>query len=92
MLKFWDKVERLCSLFVYEKGIVVEMKGKGVGEVVDVNLQLQMFKVDFEMIKGMFVGFWVVGKMLMVFNFEYIFYCKYMILDEFESMELVEFF
>ena len=64
--KLWDKVERLRSLLVFEQGTVVAMKGKGVGEVTDVNLALQTLKVDFERQKGVSVGFRAAGKMLTV--------------------------
>ncbi|MEM6704253.1 MAG: GreA/GreB family elongation factor [Acidobacteriota bacterium] len=88
--KLWDKVERLRSLLAYEKGTVVEMKGKGVGEVIDVNLQLQTLKVDFETIKGMSVGFRAAGKMLTVLDTEHVLYRKHTTPDELESMKPAE--
>jgi transcription elongation GreA/GreB family factor len=62
--KLWDKVERLRNLFAYRVGTVVHMADKGVGEIVDVNLELQTLKVDFEQFKGLSVGFRAAGKML----------------------------
>lgn len=62
--KTWEKVEKLENLLAFDVGTVVAMEGKGVGRVVDANLGLESFKVDFERIKGMTVGFKAAAKLL----------------------------
>jgi len=62
--KLWDKVDRLRNLMAYRPGDIVEMKGRGVGRIVEVNLLLQTFKLDLERVKGIAVGFRAAGKML----------------------------
>ncbi|HKV09789.1 MAG TPA: GreA/GreB family elongation factor [Thermoanaerobaculia bacterium] len=62
--KVWEKVERLESLLAFDVGTVVAMEGKGVGRVVDANLGLESFKIDFERIKGLTVGFKAAPKLL----------------------------
>jgi transcription elongation GreA/GreB family factor len=62
--KTWEKVERLESLLAFDVGTVVAMEGKGVGRVVEANLGLESFKVDFERHRGLMVGFKAAGKLL----------------------------
>src|SRR5579862_1692286 len=62
--KTWEKVDRLESLLAFDVGTVVAMEGKGVGRVVDANLGLESFKVDFERNKGLMVGFKAAAKLL----------------------------
>jgi transcription elongation GreA/GreB family factor len=62
--KTWEKVERLESLLAFDVGTVVAMEGKGVGRVVEANLGLESFKVDFEKIRGLTVGFKAAPKLL----------------------------
>ncbi|HSK75561.1 MAG TPA: GreA/GreB family elongation factor [Thermoanaerobaculia bacterium] len=62
--KIWEKVERLEGLLAFDVGTVVAMEGKGVGRVVDANLGLESFKVDFERHKGLTVGFKAAPKLL----------------------------
>lgn len=62
--KTWEKVERLETLLAFDIGTVVAMEGKGVGRVVEANMGLESFKIDFERIKGMNVGFKAAGKLL----------------------------
>ncbi|HEV2845519.1 MAG TPA: hypothetical protein VG477_11780, partial [Thermoanaerobaculia bacterium] len=62
--KLWEKVDRLESLLAFDVGTVVAMEGKGVGRVVDANLGLESFKVDFERIRGVTVGFKAAPKLL----------------------------
>jgi transcription elongation GreA/GreB family factor len=62
--KTWEKVERLEGLLAFDVGTVVAMEGKGVGRVVDANLGLESFKVDFERIRGVTVGFKAAPKLL----------------------------
>lgn len=63
--KTWEKVERLEGLLSYEVGSVVFMQGRGAGRVVEVNLGLESFKVDFERFKGLTVGFKAAPKLLL---------------------------
>ncbi len=85
--KLWDKVDRLRNLLIYEIGTVVAMKDKGVGQVVDVNLQLQTLKVDFEKIKGMSVGFRAAGKMLEILPEDHVLYRKLNAPGELQELE-----
>jgi transcription elongation GreA/GreB family factor len=62
--KMWEKVERLEGLLAFDVGTVVSMEGKGVGRVVEANLGLESFKVDFEKIRGLTVGFKAAPKLL----------------------------
>src|SRR5258708_4769676 len=62
--KTWEKVDRLESLLAFDVGTVVAMEGKGVGRVVDANLGLESFKVDFERHRGLVVGFKAAAKLL----------------------------
>lgn len=62
--KIWEKVDRLEGLLAFDVGTVVAMEGKGVGRVVDANLGLESFKVDFERIRGLTVGFKAAPKLL----------------------------
>jgi transcription elongation GreA/GreB family factor len=64
LAKTWEKVERLESLLAFDVGTVVAMEGKGVGRVVDANLGLESFKVDFERHRGLMVGFKAAAKLL----------------------------
>lgn len=62
--KTWEKVDRLETLLSFDVGTVVAMEGKGVGRVVDANLGLESFKIDFERHKGLMVGFKAAPKLL----------------------------
>ncbi len=62
--KTWEKVERLEGLLAFDVGTVVAMEGKGVGRVTEANLGLESFKVDFERIRGVTVGFKAAPKLL----------------------------
>ena len=62
--KTWEKVDRLESLLAFDVGTVVAMDGKGVGRVVEANLGLESFKVDFERHRGLMVGFKAAAKLL----------------------------
>ncbi|HEY0555186.1 MAG TPA: hypothetical protein VGG20_13030, partial [Thermoanaerobaculia bacterium] len=62
--KTWEKVDRLEGLLAFDVGTVVAMEGKGVGRVVEANLGLESFKVDFERIRGLTVGFKAAPKLL----------------------------
>jgi transcription elongation GreA/GreB family factor len=64
LAKTWEKVERLESLLAFDVGTVVAMEGKGVGRVVEANLGLESFKVDFERHRGLMVGFKAAAKLL----------------------------
>jgi transcription elongation GreA/GreB family factor len=62
--KNWEKVERLEGLLAFDVGAVVAMEGKGVGRVVEANLGLESFKIDFERNRGLMVGFKAAPKLL----------------------------
>lgn len=62
--KAWEKVERLRELVPFDVGSVVWMKGKGAGRVVELNLELEGFKVDFPGHAGLSVGLRAAPKML----------------------------
>ncbi|HUF79481.1 MAG TPA: hypothetical protein VMR44_11255, partial [Thermoanaerobaculia bacterium] len=62
--KAWEKVDRLRELVPYDVGAVVWMKGKGAGRVVEMNLELEGFKVDFAGHAGLSVGFRAAPRML----------------------------
>jgi transcription elongation GreA/GreB family factor len=64
LAKTWEKVDRLEGLLAFDVGTVVAMEGKGVGRVVEANLGLESFKVDFERIRGLTVGFKAAPKLL----------------------------
>ena len=64
IVKTWEKVDRLEGLLAFDVGTVVAMEGKGVGRVVEANLGLESFKVDFERIRGLTVGFKAAPKLL----------------------------
>jgi transcription elongation GreA/GreB family factor len=59
-----EKIERLEQLLAYDVGTVVAMEGRGVGRVVEANLQLASFKVDFSGHAPLHVGFRAAPKML----------------------------
>ncbi|HPK66970.1 MAG TPA: hypothetical protein PKX99_10310, partial [Thermoanaerobaculia bacterium] len=40
----WEKVERLLALLAFDVGTVVEMQGRGVGRIVEVNLALESLR------------------------------------------------
>ncbi len=58
------KVRRLRALLEFDRGAVVWMDGKGAGRVVEVNLQLDNFKIDFDRHPGLRVGFRAASKLL----------------------------
>jgi transcription elongation GreA/GreB family factor len=62
--KTWEKVERLQGLLQFDVGSVVLMEGRGAGRVIEANLGLESFKIDFERFPGMSVGFKAAPKLL----------------------------
>jgi transcription elongation GreA/GreB family factor len=62
--KTWEKVDKFESLLAFDLGTVVLMQGKGVGRVVEANVALESFKVDFERHRGLNVGFKAAPKLL----------------------------
>lgn len=62
--KNWKKVERLEALLSYDIGSIVHMEGKGAGNVVEVNMALESFKINFERIGDVRVGFAAAPKLL----------------------------
>ncbi|MDP9121830.1 MAG: GreA/GreB family elongation factor [Acidobacteriota bacterium] len=70
--KTWEKVDRLEGLLAFDVGSVVAMEGKGVGRVVEANLGLESFKVDFERHRGLMVGFKAAAKLLRALKPEHV--------------------
>ncbi len=70
--KTWEKVDRLRHLVPFAVGIVVWMEGKGAGRVIDVNLELESLKVDFERARGLTVGFRAAPKLLEILDTEHV--------------------
>jgi len=64
LAKSWEKVARLRALLAFESGTVVAMEGKGVGRVVEVNLELDSFKIEFADHADLRVGFAAAPKLL----------------------------
>jgi transcription elongation GreA/GreB family factor len=62
--KLWIKVERLRSLMQFESGVYVWMKDKGPGRIVEVNLELESFKLQIAGLPDLRVGFAAAAKML----------------------------
>ena len=62
--KTWTKVDRLRRILQFEVGAPVWMEGKGAGRVIEVNLELDNFKVDLEHQPGLRVGFRAAAKLL----------------------------
>lgn len=62
--KTWQKVDKLLELLAFEEGTIVWMEGKGAGRVVEVNVQLDRFKVDLDGVGAVGVGFAAAKKML----------------------------
>lgn len=74
--KTWEKAERLESLVVFDRGVVVRMEGKGAGTVAEVNFDLQSFRVDFERHPGLMVGFRAAPKMMEPLTPDHVLYRK----------------
>lgn len=62
--KVWSKVERLRGLMQFESGSYVWMKGKGPGRIIEVNLELESFKLEITGLPDLRVGFAAAAKML----------------------------
>lgn len=62
--KNWKKAEKLEALLAFDVGTVVEIKGKGVARVAEVNMALESFKVVFDHGMELRVGFGGAGKLL----------------------------
>ncbi|MDH3746127.1 MAG: hypothetical protein OES47_13595, partial [Acidobacteriota bacterium] len=62
--KTWDKAARFRTLMSFEVDSVVWMKDKGAGRVVEVNLELEKIKIDFEDHPSLAVGLRAAGKLL----------------------------
>lgn len=64
LAKIWIKTDKLRALMSYEVGSVVWMDGHGAGRVVDINMALGSFRVDFDKTKGLTIGFGGAAKVL----------------------------
>ena len=74
--KTWEKVDRLLNLISFDIGQVVWMEGKGAGRITEINMDLESFRVDFEVHKGLAVGFRAAAKLLRPLPVEHILYRK----------------
>jgi transcription elongation GreA/GreB family factor len=70
--KTWAKVTRLEALLEFDLGTIVWMKDRGAGRVVEINLELESFKIDFERNPGLRVGFKAAPKLLAVLPSEHV--------------------
>ena len=86
-VKLWDKVDRLRNLLAFQRGDIVEMTGRGVGRIAEVNMPLQTFKVDLEKANGVAVGFRAAGKMLTLLPPEHVLRRKLEELEELAAMK-----
>jgi len=62
--KNWSKVGALRAIMQFEVDSIVWMKGKGAGRVIEVNFELESFKVDLERSPGLRVGFGGAAKLM----------------------------
>lgn len=62
--KIWTKIRRLRSLMRFENGSYIWMKDKGPGRVVEVNLELDSFKLELNDLPALRVGFAAAAKLL----------------------------
>lgn len=62
--KTWKKAERLQGLLAFDVGSIIHMEGKGAGRVLEVNMALESFKVEFENELELRVGFGGAAKLL----------------------------
>ncbi len=62
--KLWTKIHRLRSLMQFENGSFIWMKDKGAGRVVEVNMELESFKIELNDLPALRVGFAAAAKML----------------------------
>ena len=74
--KTWKKVQRLAGLLSLDIGTVVQMEGKGVGRVEEVNMALESIKVAFEGDVEIRVGFGGATKLLQPLTPEHVLYRK----------------
>ena len=62
--KVWKKIHRLRSLMQFENGSYIWMKDKGAGQVIEVNMELESFKVELNDFPTLRVGFAAAAKLL----------------------------
>ncbi len=83
----WNKVENLRQLMQFEMGTVVAMEGKGVGRIVEVNLELASFKIDFAGVGEIRVGFKAADKLLAPLSERHFLYRKLAAPEELQALE-----
>lgn len=76
MPKIWQKVDRLQGLLAFDVGSIVHMEGKGAGKVLEVNMALESFKVEFENDLELRVGFGGAAKLLQPLPRRHVLYRK----------------
>jgi transcription elongation GreA/GreB family factor len=62
--KVWTKIRILRSLLQFDSGSYVWMKDKGPGQVVEVNMELESFKIEIVDLPALRVGFAAAAKLL----------------------------
>lgn len=60
----WRRVDNLLSLLDFDTGTIVTMDGHGVGEILDINTELESFRVKFPSAPPMNVGFRAAAKLM----------------------------
>lgn len=60
----WRRVDNLLSLLDFDVGTIVTMEGQGAGEILDMNTDLETFRIEFPATDAMNVGFRAAAKML----------------------------
>lgn len=83
----WEKVDRLQQMMQFELGTVVAMEGKGVGRIVEVNLELSSFKIDLVEAGQIRIGFKAAGKLLRALDDSHFLHRKLSAPEELEALE-----
>ena len=60
----WRRVDNLLSLLEFDVGTIVSMDGQGIGRILDTNVDLETFRIEFPATSAMNVGFRAAAKML----------------------------
>ncbi len=84
--KTWKKVARLRGLLAFDVGSIVHMEGKGAGRVLEVNMALESFKVEFETGLELRVGFGGAAKLLQPLATDHVLYRKMTVPETLEKL------
>jgi transcription elongation GreA/GreB family factor len=80
--KTWKKVAQLRTLLSYDRGTIVRMEDRGVGEITDVNITLEKLRVDLAGKGEITVGFGAAAKVLEVLPPDHFLFRKVRMPDE----------